>query len=149
MGSRLLCSCLVLLVVAGWAGCGGGSSRSTSEPTPASAERPVTVKLDTGAGGENDASGVAPPDGGLEQGHGADVILQAQGSTASVSGRVEPADSTVRVIGPRGATVARSLGKGRFEARVTGLRLGLNYVRVRALSANRKTWSRKIRIVRR
>jgi hypothetical protein len=109
----------------------------------------VTVKLDTGPGAEHNAPGVVPPDGGLEQGHGADVILQAQGSTANVSGRVEPADSTVRVIGPRGATVARSLGKGRFEARVTGLRVGLNYVRVRAISPHRKAWSRKIRIVRR
>jgi hypothetical protein len=131
---------VVLLVVSGLVACGGDSAGSTSE-------RPVIVKVDTGAAGDD--SGVTPPDGGLPQGHGVDIILQAKGSTATVSGRVEPPDSTVLVFGPRGKMVAHALGKGRFEARVTGLRPGVNHLRMRATSADRKPWSRKLRIVRR
>jgi hypothetical protein len=131
---------VVLLVVSGLVACGGDSSSS--------AERTVIVKLEARPAAGDD-SGVTPPDGGLPQGHGVDIILQAKGSTATVSGRVEPADSTVLVFGPRGRVSARSRGKGRFEARVTGLHPGVNHVRVRAAAADRKTWSRKIRIVRR
>jgi hypothetical protein len=108
----------------------------------------VMVKLDAQPTPEN-GSGVTPPDGGMPQGHGVDVILQAAGSTATVSGSVKPSDSTVHVVGPSGTTVARAVGKGRFEARVTGLRPGVNHVRLRAASPDHKTWSREIRIVRR
>ena len=144
---RPICSSVVLLVVLGGVGCGGGASERSSEPTPSSAER-VTVKLDTGAGRADDTGAVAPPDGGLEEGHGVDVILHAHGRAATVTGRVEPADSTVRILGPGGPAVAHSLGEGRFEARVSGLRRGVNYVRVRATSPKHKAWSREIRIVR-
>jgi hypothetical protein len=106
------------------------------------------VQLDAQPPNEG-GSGVTPPDGGMPQGHGVDVILRAEGSTATVSGSVKPSDSTVRVFGPSGATVARAVGDGRFEARVSGLRPGVNHVRVRAASPDHKTWSREIRIVRR
>lgn len=119
MRRRPICSS-VLLVVLGGVGCGGDASERASEPTPSSAER-VTVKLDTGAGRADDTGAVAPPDGGLEEGHGVDVILHARGHGHGSGGASGQHRAHPRARGP---AVAHSLGEGRFEARVSGCAAG-------------------------
>lgn len=141
----------LILLLAGLAGC-GGSADTTAAPEPDS-ERPigaVTVRLDAGDGGADRASGPAgPPDAGVATGHGADVVLQADTSRLAVAGSVDPAGSTVRLIGPAGEAAAEVAPDGTFAARVTGLRLGANRVEVRAERPGRVAWVRDIQIVRR
>lgn len=125
------------LVLLCFAACGG------SEP-PARAPR-VVLAVDL----QRQAAG--PPDGGLDQGHGADGAFgSATGSSFRFTGRVKPGGARVRVTDPRSRVRTRigRLGPGRFVVRLEGLAAGVNRLR---LSASREGYAPRtldLRIVR-
>lgn len=147
---------VLLLTVAstGATGCGAGDDpapqgRPAGDPGAAGAAGAVDLDLDLDLGATDAPGPAGPPDAGTATGHGADeALLRSDGPVGTVRGRVDPADSTVRLTGPAGADAVRVGPDGRFTGRVAGLRPGANRVRIEATRAGRAGRSREIRILR-
>ena len=130
----------VLVVVAAAIGCGSNAAPQEREPAQAGA---VRVDLDL----EREAAGA--PDAGTRAGHGAGAVAVTGQEAFGFTGRVAPADVTVKVAveggQPGPVVVERS---GRFSAAVGGLRTGANLVRLTVAKPGSEPRREEIRVVR-